>query len=169
VARPGSDPPPVNGEQVRDTRFWLPPHSEIAGYDARQVDGLVRRVAAELDAGRSAGPLIEKATFRRRLYRWRYDIDAVDWFLGQLLLPPGHVELAGISADPWRDLAVAQLVRGGVSGLAGFYPATTGTGQLAIAFPDRGGTAPGRASPNSARTRGATSATCRARTYGGGR
>jgi hypothetical protein len=122
LARPDSNPPPVNGEQVRDTRFWLPPHSEIAGYDARQVDGLVHRVAAELDAGRSARPLIEKATFRRRLYRWRYDIDAVDWFLGQLLLPPGHVELAGVSADPWRDLAVAQLVRGGVSGPAGFYP-----------------------------------------------
>jgi hypothetical protein len=36
-----------------------------------------------------------------------YDIDAVDWFFDQLLRRPDHTELAGISADPWRDLAVA--------------------------------------------------------------
>jgi hypothetical protein len=118
VARPGSDALPVNGEQVRNTRVLLAPYDGIAGYDARQVDDLLLRVAAELDAGRPAGPLIENATFRKRTYRRRYDIDAVDWFLGQLLLPPGHVELAEISADPWHDLAVTQLATGEVSGLA---------------------------------------------------
>lgn len=74
----------MNGEQVRNTRILLVPHHGISGYDQRQVDDLVLRVAAELDAGRPAGPLIENATFRRRSYRRRYDIDAVDWLLGQL-------------------------------------------------------------------------------------
>jgi hypothetical protein len=114
-----SDALPVNGAQVRNTRILLTPHHEIAGYDTRQVDDLVLRIAAELDARRPAGPLIENATLQRRIYRRRYDIDAVDWFLGQLLLPPGHSELAEIGADPWRDLAVTQLALGEVSGLAG--------------------------------------------------
>jgi hypothetical protein len=113
-----SDALPVNGAQVRNTHILLAPHHEIAGYDTRQVDDLVLRVTAELDAGRPAGPQIENATLRRRIYRRRYDIDAVDWFLGQLLLPPGHSELAEISADLWRDLAVTQLAPGEVSGLA---------------------------------------------------
>ena len=56
--------------------------------------------------------------FRRRIYRRQYDIDAVDWFLGQLLLPLGCVELTKISADPRRDLAVSQLAPGEVSGRA---------------------------------------------------
>jgi len=115
VARPGSDALPVNGEQVRNTRILLVPHHEIAGYDARQVDDLVLRVAAKLDAGSPAGPLIEGATFRRRRYRRRYDIDAVDWLLGQFL---GRVELTEISANPWRGLAVSQLAPGEVGGLA---------------------------------------------------
>jgi hypothetical protein len=59
--------------------------------------------------------LIEKATFRRMHISGGYDIDAVDWFFDQLLLRPDHTELAGISADPWRDLAVAQLTRGKVT------------------------------------------------------
>jgi hypothetical protein len=37
----------------------------ITGYAAPEVDDLIGRVAAELDAGRPAGPLIENATFRR--------------------------------------------------------------------------------------------------------
>jgi hypothetical protein len=46
----------VNGDEVRDTWFCPSQRLEVAGYDARQVDDLVRRVAAELDAGRPAGP-----------------------------------------------------------------------------------------------------------------
>jgi hypothetical protein len=118
VTGPGSNAPRVTGDEVRDTLFWPP--QQGAGYDAREVDDLVRRVAAELDAGRPAGPVIENAVLRRRIWGERYDIDAVDWFLGQLLLPPGRVELAGIAVDPWGDLAMARLDLGGVNGLARF-------------------------------------------------
>jgi DivIVA domain-containing protein len=107
----------VNSDEVRATRFVR----SASGYDASQVDGLLGRVAAELDAGRPAGPLIENAKFRGRVdpfftvnpsfLKRYYDVDSVDWFLGQLLLRPGHAELAGLSDDPWRDLAVAQSTR----------------------------------------------------------
>ena len=70
-----------------------------------------RRVAAELDAGGSARPLVENATFRKQTSGPRYDIDAVDWFLDQFLLPPGHVELGGIAEDPWADLPVARVAQ----------------------------------------------------------
>jgi len=107
----------VNGNEVRDTWFSGSPPRQRRGYDRSEVDELLRRVAAELDAGRPAGPLIENATFRTRTSK-NYDIDAIDWFLDQLLVPQDHVEPAGISADPWRDLSdVTQLVRGGASGL----------------------------------------------------
>jgi hypothetical protein len=58
VAGPGSNALPVNGDQVRGTWFW-PPRYGVEGYDARQVQDLFRRIAAELDAGRPIGPLIE--------------------------------------------------------------------------------------------------------------
>ena len=103
----GSSAPPVNGDQIRDTWFW-PPRYSVEGYDARQVQDLFRRIAAELDAGRPVGPLIESATLRTRELGGQYDIDAVDWFLGQFLLPPGRFGPDGISADPWRDLPVTQ-------------------------------------------------------------
>jgi hypothetical protein len=89
----------VNGDEVRDARF-LSHH----GYDAAQVDDLLGRLAVELGAGRPAGPLIANAAFR-----WKnpgFDIDAVDWFLDQLLRREEGPESAGMSADPWRDLAV---------------------------------------------------------------
>ena len=85
----------MNGNQVRGTSFRRPGG---LGYDAAEVDGLLGRVAAELDAGRPAGPLIEKAAFRKR--PWGYDIDSVDWFLDQLLLPPGRSEPAELGARP---------------------------------------------------------------------
>jgi DivIVA domain-containing protein len=103
----------VNSDEVRDTWFLR----SRRGYDASEVDDLLDRVAAEHDAGRAAGPLIENAKFQEK--KKGYDIDAVDWFLDQLLLHPGHAERAGTSADPWRDLPVAQFTRGGVSDLAG--------------------------------------------------
>ena len=84
----------------------------VVGYDARQVDDLLRRVAAELDAEGSARPLIENAAFRTRKYRRRYDIEAVDWFVDQFLLPPGRFEPGGIADDPWGDLPVAQFAQG---------------------------------------------------------
>jgi hypothetical protein len=42
-----------------------------------------------------------------------YDIDAVDWFLGQLAGQPNGSDLAGLRSGPWRDLEVAQLTRSG--------------------------------------------------------
>jgi hypothetical protein len=97
----------VSGGQVRDTWFCAAGKS-APGYDARQVDDLLRRVAAELDAGRSARPLIQNATFRSG----RYDIDAVDRFLDRFLLPAGHFELDGIADDPWGDLPVTRFAEG---------------------------------------------------------
>ena len=96
---------------------------EFEAYEAREVDDLLRRVAAELDAGRPAGPLIESARFWRRRENFRtratqgYDVEAVDWFLSHLLLPPDRSKLAGIGGDPWRDLGdVAQLTRSEAGG-----------------------------------------------------
>jgi hypothetical protein len=113
----------VTGDEVRDTWFL----ETNSGYLASDVDELLRRVAAELDAGRPGGPLIENATFQstsgRRKHDRGYDIDAVDWFLGQLLRPQDHAGPGGTSADPWRDAGgVTQLVMGGVTGLAQRYP-----------------------------------------------
>lgn len=101
----------MNGGQVRDTLFCVPGRRGVSGYDPRQVNDLCRRVAAELDAGGSARPLVENATFRKQTSGPRYDIDAVDWFLDQFLLPPGHVELGGIAEDPWADLPVARVAQ----------------------------------------------------------
>ena len=119
-AEPGSDTPPVNGDKVRDTWFlrssiWhVDGHGGgFIGYAASEVDDLLRRVGAELDAGRPAGPLIENATFQRKLISRRYDIDAVDWFLHELLRRLTPSDRAGMGADPWRDLPVAQLTQRG--------------------------------------------------------
>lgn len=101
---------PVNGDQVRDT--WFCPARGYDGYDAAQVDDLIRRVATELDAARAAGPVVENVRLGVRRNGRRYDIDAVDWFLGQFLRPPGQPERAGSSDDPWRDLPVTQLALG---------------------------------------------------------
>ena len=43
----------MTGDKVRDTTFLRVPW----GYDMAKVDDLLGRVAAELDAGRPAGPL----------------------------------------------------------------------------------------------------------------
>jgi DivIVA domain-containing protein len=101
----------MNGDQVRNTRFYA---ALGAGYRARDVDELLGRVVEELDAGRPVGQLIKNATLPKPVLTRDdvYDVDAVDWFLGQFLLPPGQPELAGISDDPWRDLPVAQLTLG---------------------------------------------------------
>jgi len=94
VARPGSYVLSVNGDEIRATRFVR----DDSGYDASAVDGLLGRVAAELDAAGPAGPLIENAMFGEgvglRFRKLNYSIDSVDWFLDQLLVHPGHAELA---------------------------------------------------------------------------
>jgi hypothetical protein len=111
VAKPGSNATPMNGGQVRDTLFCRVVPWPVPGYDPQQVDDLCRRVTAELDAGGSARPLIENATFRTRINGLRYDIEAVDWFLDQFLLPPGHCELDAIAEDPWGDLPVIRVAQ----------------------------------------------------------
>jgi hypothetical protein len=88
-----------------------------SGYHAGEVDDLLHRVAAELDAGRPPGPVIETATFPPPRKR-SYDIDAVDWFFGQFARDPNDFEPAGLGSDPWGDLAVAQLTRSGVGDAA---------------------------------------------------
>jgi DivIVA domain-containing protein len=40
----------VTGDEVRNAGF-----SKLSGYDASQVNDLLNRIAAELDAGRPAG------------------------------------------------------------------------------------------------------------------
>ena len=106
--RPDSTAPPVNGSQVRDTVF-CPAHA--LGYVAEQVDELCRRVAAELDAGGSVRLLIENAAFRTRKLGLRYDIDAVDWFSDQFLLPPVDIGRAALGDDTWDDLPVTQVAQ----------------------------------------------------------
>jgi DivIVA domain-containing protein len=101
----------VNGRQVRGTQFFPAGATAVPGYDAEQVDVLLRCVAAELDAGGSVRHLIQNATFRKGTYRRNYDIDAVDWFLDQFLLSPDQYEPGGIAEDPWGDLPVTQLAR----------------------------------------------------------
>ncbi len=100
VTRTGGDGPAVNGDEIRYVRF---PRS--AGYDASQVKDLLNRVAAELDAGRPAGPLIASAAFQRGYWPDYYYAGAVDWFLEQLRRREDQAELARMNADPWRDLA----------------------------------------------------------------
>jgi DivIVA domain-containing protein len=103
----------VNGDEVRDVRFG----TGSRGYDASQVDDLLRRIAGELDAGRPAGPLIANATFQ--VAARGLDSDAVDLFLDQLVSWEDHSEPTGFSADPWRDLAVVNhFTRRGPGGLA---------------------------------------------------
>ncbi len=113
MAGPGRQVPPVNGDQGRGTSFFSR-RSGGPGYDAVDVDDLLRRVAAELDSSRPAGPVIERATFRGASGR-RYDVDAVDWFLEQLARGPNDCELAGLCPDPWGELTVAQFTRSSVS------------------------------------------------------
>jgi DivIVA domain-containing protein len=104
----------VNGDEIRDVRFL------DGGYDAAQVDDLLRRISVELDEGRPAGPLIAGAAFRpamitpqragvmfRRIGPRGYDTEAVDWFLDQLRGRENYSEPPEMGADPWRDLPVA--------------------------------------------------------------
>jgi hypothetical protein len=84
---------------------------ESPGYAPRQVNDLCRRIAAELDAGGAARSLIENATLRRPVHGLRYDIDAVDWFLDQFLLPPDQSGVEGIADDPWGHLPVARVAQ----------------------------------------------------------
>jgi DivIVA domain-containing protein len=115
----------MNGDEVRATRFASTP---VRGYDASEVDDLLDRVATEVDSGRSPGPAIGNAAFRPPSVLRAipltlagapppppYDIDAVDWFFGQLSPSTGQAGLADAGADPWRDLTEAQLI-GGVGG-----------------------------------------------------
>src|SRR5690349_7830029 len=103
---------PVTGDEIRDTTFLI----AGVGYDVAQVDDLLRRVAAEIDADQPVEPLIEDAAFTTR--RYGYDFQAVGWFLEQLRLDH-HRDLTGMSQDPWRDLTVtAQFTRTEIGDLA---------------------------------------------------
>lgn len=105
---------PVNSDEIRDTTFLI----IGGGYDMVQVDDLLRRVAAEIDAGRPIEPLIKNVSFRKREWTHGYDFQAVHWFLEQLFLD--HRNPAGMTQDPCRDLAVtAQFTRTEIGDLAG--------------------------------------------------
>ena len=77
------------------------------------MTALRRSLMSAVRAGRRS------RTQRSKKERKGYDVDAVDWFLDQLILHPGHAGRAGTSADPWHDLPAAQFTRGRVSGPAG--------------------------------------------------
>jgi DivIVA domain-containing protein len=68
---------PVNGDEIRDTTFLI----AGGGYDVAQVDDLLRRIAAEIDADRPIEPLIGNVSFRSRGRTPGYDVQAIDWFL----------------------------------------------------------------------------------------
>jgi|SRR5215469_16910114 len=81
-------------------------NSRRDGYVRSQVDDLLRRVAAELDAGRPVRPLINSVGLRmgdRFPGRKNCDVDAVDWFLGQLRSEGGR-DAGGFTGDPWHDI-----------------------------------------------------------------
>jgi hypothetical protein len=102
----------VTGDEVRDTTFLI----VRQGWDVAQVDDLLCRVAAEIDAGRPVAPLLENTKLRSQKYG--YDTEALRWFLESLQLD--HRDLAGMSQDPWRDLAAAaQFSRSEIGHLAG--------------------------------------------------
>jgi DivIVA domain-containing protein len=90
----------VNGDEVRNVTF------SPGLYSAAEVSDLLERVAAELDAGRPAGPLIADAMFPQAgSRRSGYDTGEVDWFLDQLRRREDPSEAARADTDPWRDLA----------------------------------------------------------------
>jgi DivIVA domain-containing protein len=130
VVRPCSHAPRVNGDEVRGTSFML----RGGGYNVSEVDDLLGRVAAELDAGRPARPLIESAKFRRSiLVKGGYDVDAVDWFLDQLLLRAGDFEQDGFSSDPWHHLAVTTVTYAAEFGGGAGFDGATFTGDAKFA------------------------------------
>lgn len=90
----------MSGDEIRNVQFI-----RAADYDASQVNDLLDRIAAELDAGRQAGPLIANAAFRKGAWPHYYHPGGVDWFLEQLRCREDQAELARMNADPWRDLA----------------------------------------------------------------
>jgi DivIVA domain-containing protein len=96
----------VNGDDLRSIR--LP--NQLAGYDADDVDELLDRLAAELDAGRPVAPLAASAAFRGVQLRFQqrlsraYETETVDWLLGQLLRGEQARERHLLASDPWRDL-----------------------------------------------------------------
>jgi DivIVA domain-containing protein len=101
--------PVLNGDEVRNITFGK------GYYNASQVNDLLARIAAELDAGRPAGPLIANATFKKRSLLGRNDHGPVDWFLEQLRRREDPSEIARTNADPWRDLAAdPYCIRGGL-------------------------------------------------------
>jgi DivIVA domain-containing protein len=105
---------PVTGDEIRDTTFLI----VSGGYDVAQVDDLLCRIAAEIDADRPIERLINNVSFRSGGWERGYDGQAVDWFFEQLRLD--HHAPAGMTQDPWRDLAVtAQFTRSEIGDLAG--------------------------------------------------
>jgi hypothetical protein len=94
----------VKGDAVRNVKFSRGAKFSTGVYDASQVDDLLERIAAELDAGRPAGPVISNATFEERHFHHGYDTGAVDWFLDYLRRREDPSEQARRNADPWRDL-----------------------------------------------------------------
>jgi DivIVA domain-containing protein len=105
---------PVTGDEIRGTTFLI----AAGGYDVAQVDDLLGRIVAEIDADRPIEPLISNVSFRRGGWTHGYDVQAVDWFLKQFRLD--HHAPAGTTQDPWRNLAVtAQFTRTEIGDLAG--------------------------------------------------
>jgi hypothetical protein len=96
----------VTGDEVRGV--WFLGARGPGNYNKADVNDLLARVAAELDSGRPAGPLIANATFRAPstfVSKIGCLTGAVDWFLEQLRLQEESSEMARMNTDPWRDLA----------------------------------------------------------------
>ena len=94
------DDPVLDGHAVRNVTS-----RRIGGYDTSQVNALLDRIAAELDAGRPAGTLIASEAFEQRPFARGYNAGAVNWFLEQLWRREDPAEADRMNADPWRDLA----------------------------------------------------------------
>jgi len=91
--------PVLNGDEIRNITFGK------GLYDASQVNELLDRIAAELDAGRPAGTLIASEAFEQRPFARGYNAGAVNWFLEQLWRREDPAEADRMNADPWGALA----------------------------------------------------------------
>jgi DivIVA domain-containing protein len=65
------------------------------GYDAREVDDFLQRLASELRAGRPVAKTVEDARFTPTKFRAGYEQAAIDDFLDQVVADSEHPDDRG--------------------------------------------------------------------------
>jgi hypothetical protein len=135
----------VDNDAIRLTTF----RGNENGYDARDVDAYLRRLADELDRGSDKREIGGEVRFRRAgTLRSGYETCAVDLFLGRFidgptgdLRPPQTQSAAGIgSAAPWPDDPVSNWFRREDSGHEQFKSRREGCSEAYSGFSGLPGT-----------------------------